>query len=194
MDLKKVKVTASFITDWSLAKRMALKTQGKRMVNEPTDDWKRRMLLSEHSPLRMVQYQVDFENVPQWITVHIARHHVGVEKFIRSQRPDRNENIKVDRDELPQGELNDMSIVINAQALINISKLRLCQKASAETRAVWNLVVEAIRKIDPITATSLVPSCIYRGLCQEHPCCGFAKTPAFAARRAQYEKDMTEPK
>ena len=52
--------------------------------------------------------------------MHFARHHEGCEKFVHTQRGDRRK-LDVPRDELPQGSLNDMDMVANAQALINIS-------------------------------------------------------------------------
>jgi thymidylate synthase ThyX len=42
--------------------------------------------------------------------------------------------LDVPRDELPQGSLNDMDMTCNAQAFINISRKRLCSRASKETR------------------------------------------------------------
>lgn len=65
--------------------------------------------------------------------MHFVRHHEGCEKFIHSQREDRR-NLGIPRDELPQGSFNDMDMVANAQALINISRKRLCSCASPETR------------------------------------------------------------
>lgn len=184
MDKSKVRVTATMATDWSRAKRAALQTVGKKMVNLPDEEWKRKMLMCEHAPLRMVEYDILIENVPQWVTVHLVRHHIGVEKFVATQREDRNASV-TNRDELKQGELNSMLYPVNAQALINISKLRLCRCASPETRFVWEKVREAIERIDPIVARFMVPSCVYRGFCPEFNGC----KRDFSKEREKYLKE-----
>lgn len=33
------------------------------------------MLLAEHSPIRLVEYEWTWEQIPQWVTVHFTRHH-----------------------------------------------------------------------------------------------------------------------
>jgi thymidylate synthase ThyX len=63
----------------------------------------------------------------------LVRHHEGCEKFVHSQREDKRV-LGVPRDELPQGTLNDMDMTCNAQAFMNISRKRLCSRASKETR------------------------------------------------------------
>lgn len=195
MKINDVKVTVEVATTWERAKKAALRTAGKKMVNLPDDNWKRRMLMCEHSPIRMVEYDITIENVPQWLTVHIARHHIGCEKFVASMRPDRNPNIKCDRDDLPQGELNTMQITCNAQALINISKVRLCHCASPETRMVWEKVREAVAVVDPIMAEFMVPSCVYRGFCPEINSCGLSSTSTFDRHRLEYTRLIsTNPK
>lgn len=188
MELDKVKVTAQIATGWERAKRMALATEGKKMVTMPDEEWKRKMLACEHSPIRMVEYDITIENIPQWVSVHLVRHHIGCEKFVATQRTDRNANIKCNRDDLPQGELNTMTFVANAQALINISRVRLCGKASPETRVVWQLVKDAIKDIDPIMASFMQPNCIYRGRCPEIKCCGYNKSYAYKDGMLKYDK------
>ena len=83
-----------------------------------------------------------------------------------------------------KGALNDMDMSANAQALINISRKRLCSCAAAETREAWKQVKAAIREVDPVLADKMVPECIYRGFCPEfmNPC-GYSKTP-------QYQEDL----
>ena len=47
--------------------------------------------------------------------------------------------------------------------------------------------VEALRANgQPELAACCVPECVYRGFCPEFKCCGFAKSPAFAAAVAAY--------
>lgn len=174
------------VTSWKRALNAARRTVGKEPVNkEPSDSWKAKMLLAEHSPIRLVEFEWTWRDIKQWITVHLARHHEGCEKFVHSQREDRRDLI-VSRDKLEQGSLNDMDMTANAQALINISKVRLCMKASKETRRAWRQVIDAVREIDPVMADKCVPSCVYRGFCPEMNGCGYDKTEEFKERLKRY--------
>lgn len=175
------------VTTWNRVLNAARKTVGKvPLKKEPSDKWKAKMLLSEHSPIRLLEYDFSWADIKQWVTVHLVRHHEGCEKFVHSQREDRRE-LGIPRDDLPQGSLNDMDMTCNAQALINISRKRLCSCASFETREAWKQVVEEIRKVDPILADKCVPECLYRGFCPEFDrCCGYVKTDKFKIDLAKY--------
>lgn len=81
-----------------------------------------------------------------------------------------------------------MALKLNAEEIINISKVRLCSKASEETREVWKAVVEEIRMIDPDLAKHCQPTCIFRGgICPEPKSCGFNKTELFQKQLRQYK-------
>ena len=184
--MKQINSKAEFQSGWEWAKRAALETMGlKPKTKQPTDEWKAKMLLAEHSPIRNVIYYVSIRNIRQWVTVHLVRHWLGFIPFVHSQREDRRV-LEVPRDELPQGSLNDMDISINAQALINVSKKRLCNHASRETREAWQSVKNAIEEIDPVMASKMVPNCIYRGFCPELECCGYANTEKFQEDLKKY--------
>ena len=177
------------VTSWKRVLNAARRTIGKNQLNkEPLDSWKAKMLLAEHSPIRLLEYDWSWGEIRQWVTAHLVRHHEGCEKFVHTQRGDRRkilEDYGVEtRDELPQGALNDMDMTANAQALINISRKRLCNCASKETREAWTQVKEAIAEVDPILASKMVPECLYRGFCPEfmNPC-GYSKTE-------KYKKDL----
>lgn len=173
------------VTSWKRALNAARRTIGKEPIDkEPSDSWKAKMLLAEHSPIRLVEYEWTWKDIKQWVTAHLVRHHVGCEKMVHSQREDRRnltEEFSINsRDELPQGTLNDMDMSANAQALINISRKRLCNCASKETREAWLQVKEAIRSIDPIMAEKMVPDCLYRGFCPEFMnSCGYVNTDKY---------------
>lgn len=174
------------VTSWKRVLNAARKTAGKKPLDkEPSSKWKRRILLAEHSPIRLLEFDFSWEEIRQWVTVHLVRHHIGCEKFVHSQREDRRE-LDVPRDELPQGALNDMDMTCNAQALINISKKRLCMKASPETREAWKQVKAEIEKVDPEMAGAMVPECIYRGFCPELQSCGWYKTRAASKALKEY--------
>lgn len=173
------------VTSWKRALNAARRTIGKEPIDkEPSDSWKAKMLLAEHSPIRLIEYEWTWKDIKQWVTAHLVRHHVGCEKMVHSQREDRRnltEEFSINsRDELPQGVLNDMDMSANAQALINISRKRLCNCASKETREAWLQVKEAIRSIDPIMAEKMVPDCLYRGFCPEFMnSCGYVNTDKY---------------
>ena len=133
---------------------------------EPSESFKKTMIISEHSPFREVGFVIDISNLESWVATHIVRHHIGVEKYISTQRVDRKES-SLKRADMPQGALVNMRISLNAQALINISKERLCHCASVETQMVWRAVVRGVGSIEPMIAQACVPKCIYRGFCPE---------------------------
>lgn len=183
------------VTSWKRALNAARRTIGKApLAKEPSKSWEAKMLLAEHSPIRLVEFDWTWKDIMQWVTTHLVRHHEGCEKFVHSQRGDRRV-LPVPRNELPQGALNDMDMTANAQAIINISRKRLCSCASKETREAWKQVVEAIRKVDPVLADKCVPECLYRGFCPEfmNPC-GYSKTKKFEEdlqryRNTDYEQE-----
>ena len=164
--------------------------------------------LAEHSPIRLLEYDFTIEDIRQWVTVHLVRHHEGCEKFVHTQREDINQEIEKmtkmimmlmyeaellregwkPRDYMFQGESNDMDMTCNAQAFINISRKRLCIGcASKETREAWELVIEYLKEVDPILASKCVPECIYRGFCPEiDRCCGYCNTKKYQERLKEY--------
>lgn len=186
------------VTPWKRALNAARRTIGKAPLSkEPSKSWRAKMLLAEHSPIRLVEFEWTWSGIKQWVTTHIVRHHEGCEKMVHSQRGDRRailEEYGVEtRDQLPQGAENDMDMSANAQALINISRKRLCNCASRETREAWKQVQESIREVDPVMAEKMVPECIYRGFCPEfmNPC-GYSKTPQFEEALRKYRNTQYE--
>ena len=175
------------VTSWKRVLNAARRTIGKEpLPKEPSDSWKAKIILAEHSPIRLVEYDWTWEQIRQWVTAHLVRHHEGCEKFVHSQRADRRE-LPIERDKMPQGAVNDMDMTANVQALINISRKRLCNCASPETRKAWQQVKEEIRKIDPVLADKMVPECLYRGFCPEWMnSCGYSKTKKFEEDLAKY--------
>lgn len=183
---------------WSLVKKAARRTIGKDGAGlEPTPEWKAKMLLAEHSPIRELEFHWTWVDIRQWVTAHLVRHHEGCEKYVHSQRSDRNDKVG-DRDQLPQGALNEMDMTANAQALINISRKRLCACASPETREAWKQVKSEIAKTEPILAEKMVRECVYRGFCPEFfSCCGYCNTQAYqdelkVYRNVHYDKESLQ--
>lgn len=180
MDVKVIQETS-----WKRALNAARRTIGKEPIDkEPSDSWKARVLLAEHSPIKLVEYLISFKSLRQWVGVHLLRHGFTL-PFIHSQREDRRK-LNCSRDELPQGTPNDQDFVVNAQSLINISRKRLCTCASKETREALEAVKEEVRKIDPIMAEKMVRNCVYSGFCREMNCCGYVNTENFKKELETY--------
>lgn len=173
---------------WPKVKRAARTTISKEGEGTyPTDSWKKTILLAEHSPIRKIKFSWKWYGLKYWTSVHFVRHWLGILHWVNTQRPDRTET-GIDRDESPQKTPVDHECEANAQALINISRRRLCGLASSDTRAAWLEVKAKVEKDDPVLASVMVPECIYRGFCPEweHTCCGYVHTEAYQKALAAY--------
>lgn len=173
----------SYRDSWQAVKDAAMNTVGKDAGRYPSNDWKRNILLAEHSPIRLLEFAIRMEYIPYWVSVHLTRHHAGVTHFVSTQRTDRT---GIDRDKLPQSALVNHTMRLNAQALINISRKRLCHQASPETRKLWQMVIEALWEYEPIIASVCVPECVYRGFCPEMHSCGRTEMEGFPDTLDEY--------
>lgn len=82
-----------------------------------------------------------------------------------------------------------MSLLLSAEELINISRLRLCSCASFETRLVWERVRAEVAKVDPDLAPFMVRSCIYRGgICPEFKSCAYCDSAIGQAELSNYKE------
>ena len=84
------------------------------------------------------------------------------------------------------------TMVADAQAIINISKVRLCNQAHVETKRAWLAALEEIVKIDPELYLACVPQCVYRGFCPEFKPCGYVNTEGYKAYRENYIANCKE--
>jgi len=156
-------------------------------TNEPSSKWKRQILLAEHSPIRTIVFNWKWVDLPYWVSVHLVRHKISIEHFVSTQRSDRT---GVKREDLPQGALVQHRCEANAQAIISISRKRLCKQASKETTEAWKAVVEEIRMVQPEVASCCVPECIYRGFCPELKPCGWITTDEADKMLASYRSTV----
>ena len=156
--------------NWQAVKDAAMGTIGRDAGKYPTSDWKRKILLAEHSPIRLLEFTFVIHDLPYYVSVHLARHWLGIVHFVSTQRTDRT---GIDRTKKPQDAPVMHRIRVNAQALINISRKRLCNAASPETRKAWGLVIDALREKEPEIASVCVEECVYRGFCPEMKSCGY---------------------
>lgn len=123
----------------------------------------------EHSPMRTQMFKVEMNDIPTYVSVHFVRHPQGVVPFVKSNRSDRCGRGKViDRD----SPVNH-GMIINAQALINIARKRLCMQADHKTRNVMLALKKAIGEVDPALEKYMVPECEYRRGCNELKPCGY---------------------
>lgn len=157
--------------------------------NEPSSNWKRRMLLCEHSPIRQLFIKCKWYELKSWVSVHFVRHKFGIEHWVRTQREDRT---GINRDELPQGSFVEHEFIATTQAMINISRKRLCNQASKETREAWKEVLNSIKDEEPELYKVCVPDCIYRGWCYEFKSCGYHKTEDFKEKLEIYRTGINE--
>jgi hypothetical protein len=148
-------------------------------VKDPSTEWRRRMLLCEHSPIRQMFVRAKWHDLKYWVSVHFVRHKIGIEHWVRTQRSDRT---GVNRDTVAQGSLVEHEILADFQAVINISRKRLCSQASKETREAWKAMLESFREAEPELYGVCVPDCVYRGFCYEYKSCGYHKTAEFRKR------------
>lgn len=177
--MKKVKIV-KFNVDWLFIKEACMATIGKEAGKEPTKEWKRKLLLCQHSPIRRGVVSWKWEDIPFYSMGHFVRHHVGCTPFVSTSREDRT---NVPRSERKQTDSVSMEMDANIQSLIDISRKRLCTSADATTRKYWKAVLEAIKEYDEDIYWACVPECIYRGGCPEYKGCGFYEA---------FMKDATE--
>jgi hypothetical protein len=154
---------------------------------EPSSTWKRRMLLCEHSPIRQMIFKWKWINLKYWVSVHFVRHKVGIEHYVSTQRTDRTGQ---NRDDIPQSALVNHECCANAQALITISRKRLCRQASSETTLAWKLVLAEVQRTEPEIVSVCVPECVYRGFCPEFKPCGYSATPAYKKALKAYREGV----
>lgn len=155
--------------DWEEVVNDCRATVGKsELGKEPSKEFKRSILISEHSPIRDIAIKWRWENMPHWVSVHWVRH--KWEKFVRTQRTDRT---GINRDKLPQDEPQTFTGEANTQHLIDTMRKRLCFMASSETREYAEDLKETLRSVEPELSDVLVPNCIYRCGCPENGECKF---------------------
>lgn len=154
--------------DWTEVKNECRNTVNKEATDTPAKaKFIENVLVSEHSPIRMVKILFRWENIKSWVSVHFARHWLGWDKWISTQREDRTGK---DRDKAPQDTPVNMDVEANAQACINVSRFRLCYAASPETRERMEDLKHSIKDAgEEQLAFVMQKNCIYRAGCPEFP-------------------------
>ena len=175
--------------DWKRVKNHCRTTVNKDFTdNEPTTEFKIKLLISEHSPIRLLTVDWSWEDIYSWVATHWSRH--KFEKFISTQRDDRVDGSVFGdfdpvwrdmdgkehhpyktRNDKPQGALVRFDGYANAQNLIDAFRKRLCFQASPETRELAEDFKVSLHEHEPELADVLVPNCIYRLGCPEFSMC-----------------------
>lgn len=158
--------------DWQEVVDGCRATVGKPPLGkEPSWDFKRTILISEHSPIRCISVKWFWKGIASWVATHFSRH--KWECFIKTQRTDRT---GVDRNKLPQDAPVDFTGEANVQQLIDTARKRLCMLASPETRQYTENLKTTIHEVEPEIADVLVPNCVYRCGCPEPGGCRWYET------------------
>ena len=157
--------------DWRRCKMLALSTVKDNPTCGPVSDkWKQKILRSGHSPIRTLMFTIRME-VPYYVSTHFVRHKYGVEHYVRSQRNDRQD--EYDRREAPQGAMVTHVMDVNAQELIQMAHMRLCNQADVATQEAMIAICRAVVEYNPEFIPFLVPKCIAHGGCNEFNPCGY---------------------
>lgn len=174
---------------WQGIKDATMNTIGKTTGAYPTSDWKRKLIMSEHSPIRRLKFYWRWIDIKYWVSVHLVRHKIGIEHWVSTQRTDRT---GMNRDQLPQNSAVNHACEADAQALINVSRKRLCHCASPETRKAWEMVKKSVTEVEPELGSCMVKECVYRGFCPEMFPCGYSKTEAYKIELAEYRRGFED--
>lgn len=157
---------------------------------EPSDEFKRAMVIAEHDPVRDIEIRFSWRNIPYWVAMHWKTHIWRCRT--NTQRNDRQK--KYDRAKAPQDAPVDLIGNMNTQHCIDTGRKRLCYMAAPETRAYMVDFKIALRPIEPQISDAMVPNCIYRCGCPEQSGCGWyqrmvAKYPDLASTNIQKRYD-----
>ena len=149
--------------DWEEVVDDCRATVGKdELGKEPSKEFRRDILIAEHSPIRDLIIKWRWKDIPYWVTTHWARH--KWEKFISTQRSDRT---GIPREKLPQDEPQTFRGEANAQNLIDTMRKRLCFMAAQKTREYAEDLKLTLHGLEPELSDVLVPNCVYRCGCPE---------------------------
>jgi hypothetical protein len=193
-------------TLWVGVLNKARKTVGKAPItNAPSQKFKENILMSKHSPIRALIFEVHFDSIPSHITQQFSRHHIALdsnpnviftedinpvdfEHYVKTSRSDRT---GIPRNERKQDDPVSYQFTANAQGLMDASKKRLCLASDKDAIKNWKSVKDGISVICPELADRMQPSCVCYGFCPEDSDmvkCQFTTTEAYAETRRKYIK------
>lgn len=130
---------------------------------EPSSEFKKRVLISEHSPIRGLWVKFRWLAIPYWVAMHWKTHIWP--SIVNTQRNDRQDNY--DRDAARQDAPVNLTGEMNPQHSIDTWRKRLCRQASDLTRKYAKSFKRELHPIQPEWSDVLVPNCVYRCGCPE---------------------------
>lgn len=149
--------------DWRDVKNVSRTTVNKAHTeNEPGSKFKLNMLISQHSPIRLIKLRWFWGGIKSFVATHYSRH--KFECFISTNRSDRT---GVERKTLSQEAPVKFDGEANAQHIIDFSKLRLCYEADKDARILCEDLKRTLKDVEPELSSVMVPSCVYRCSCPE---------------------------
>ena len=158
-------------SDWKRVKNHCRTTDNKDFTeNEATETFKKKLLISEHTPIRLLEFDWSWKSIYYWLSTEWSRH--KFEEFISTQRDDRVQG-DISRNDKPQGALVNFDGYANMQNLIDGWRKRLCGTATDDARELAEDFKIELHKTHPLESNVLVPNCIYRAGCPEFDCCGY---------------------
>ena len=136
-----------------------------------------------HSPIRTQLFILKADGAYKSVCDHLVRHHVGIEKYVGTSRPDRiGEQHVEDYRKMPK----QIMLIFNADAFLNICEQRLCTCAEEPTREFVREMVSAMCYVDRALANRAYPMCVREGFCHQWKCCGYVNSRGYAFERAGY--------
>ena len=183
-----MKITIKKLVDWDEVYDSALFTQRKEVGDKkPTPKWKLKTCYAKHSILRDLMFSIKIEDVESFIISHLIRHKQNyTQPYVQTLREDLT---GIPNESVTRLTKNGVKFVLNARSIIDISRVRLCNKASTETILVWEDVLKELKKIEPELFSVCVPQCIETGMCTEYQTCGFDESGVFNKQRFDYIKN-----
>lgn len=166
--------------DWVLVRNLARLTQGKPPIfTEVSEEFKRKMLISRHEPLKAINYVITVE-CPQWVAMHLVRHKHSLH-FVQSSRDD------ITGETRDPNKIIQYTFIANPVGLMDMSEKRLCGTASEETRELMQLIANEFIIIEPLLGYRLQPSCVVKGYCPEQfKPCGYNQSEEYRFIRGCY--------
>lgn len=160
-----------FIDDWRAVKNHCRTTDNKDFTDkDATDTFKKKLLISEHSPIRLLEFDWSWKGIAYWVSTEWSRH--KFEKFISTQRDDRLKD-NTPRGKKPQDAPVNYDGYANMQNLIDAWRKRLCFQATKEARSLGEDFKIKLHETHPYESDILVPNCVYRCGCPEFYPCGY---------------------
>lgn len=139
--------------------------------HEPSDEFKRRILIAEHEPIREIWIKWKWDNIPYAIAMHWKTH-----IWPSRTNTSRSDRTGVDRSERSQMDPVNFEASANPQHLIDSWRKRLCGQADPITRMYAEDYKAILHGAETEVSDVLVPNCVYRCGCPEDkPCATWHK-------------------